>query len=289
MAGISKRRTSPASSSSSSGDGMTRRITRKPRSARRGPRGGVRRPPAPRLAVNELDLNAAALDPDNYATGLRVLLQKELRNSDVSQLGRIVLPKKEAESYLPVLISKDGKSLCIYWPNNKSRMYVLENTGEYFPSFYNLDSIYCTCTFSACCQYSIVAYRVLYFVKVIGAKKAGYGQTATVPQIHEHMHIPTTLLPAPQVFHDYAAPVAPEDDMLAVVPQADEIFDGILNSLPEIPVANVRYSDFFDPFGDSMDMTNPLGSNHSVNLATHFHDEKTASSLFPYPKSGPLI
>jgi hypothetical protein len=48
MAGISKRRTSPVSSSSSSGDGMPRRITRKPRSARRGPRGAVRRPPATR-------------------------------------------------------------------------------------------------------------------------------------------------------------------------------------------------------------------------------------------------
>jgi len=129
----------------------------------------------------------------------------------------------------------------------------------------------------------------MYFMKVIGAKKAGYEQTATVPQIHEHMHITAATLPAPQVFHDYAAPVAPEADMLALVPQADEIFDGILNSLPEIPVANVRYSDFFDPFGDSMDMANPLGSNHSVNLATHFHDEKAGSSSFPYPKSGALM
>ncbi|OEL38086.1 B3 domain-containing protein LFL1 [Dichanthelium oligosanthes] len=205
MAGVNKRRTSPASTSSSSGDGMPRRITRKPRSIRRGPRGAARRPPAPRL-VNALDLNTSALDPD-----------KELRNSDVSQLGRIVLPK------------------------------------------------------------------------VIGAKKAGYEHTATVPQIHEHMDISATLA-APQLFHDYAAPVAPEaDDILAMVPQADEIFDGILNSLPEIPVANVRYSDFFDPFGDTMDMTNPLGSNHSVNLATHFHDEKPGSSSFPYPKSGPLM
>jgi hypothetical protein len=136
---------------------------------------------------------------------------------------------------------------------------------------------------------SIVAHCVLFFVKVIGAKKAGYEQTATVPQIHQHMHLSATL-PAPQVFHDYASsPVAPEADMLAIVPQADEIFDGILNSLPEIPVANMRYSDFFDPFGDSMDMANPLGSNHPANLATHFHDEKTGSSAFPYPKSGPLV
>ncbi|GJN17886.1 hypothetical protein PR202_gb04992 [Eleusine coracana subsp. coracana] len=123
-------------------------------------------------ALNELDLNTAALDPEQYAARLRVILQKELRNSDVSQLGRIVLPKKEAEAYLPNLISKDGK------------------TDENY-----------------------------------------------------------------------------------------EIFDGILNSLPEI-VANVRYSDFFDPFGDCcMDMANPLNASHSVNLATHFHDEKTGNRL----------
>lgn len=132
---------------------------------------------------------------------------------------------------------------------------------------------------------------LLYLMKVIGAKKAGDEQTATVPQVHEHMHI-SPALPAPQAFHDYAGPVAAEADMLAIVPQADEIFDGILNSLPEIPVANVRYSDFFDPFGDgeSMDMANPLSSNNpSVNLATHFHDEKMGSCSFPYPKSGPLM
>ncbi|PUZ55089.1 hypothetical protein GQ55_5G183400 [Panicum hallii var. hallii] len=293
MAGISKRRTSPASTSSSSGDGMPRRITRKPRSARRGPRGAARRPPAPR-PVNALDLNTAALDPDHYATGLRVLLQKELRNSDVSQLGRIILPKKEAESYLPILLSKDGKGLCMYdllnaqlwtfkyryWPNNKSRMYVLENTGDYIKAHELQQGDF------------IVIYKDDENDRfVIGAKKAGYEQTATVPQIiHEHMHISAATLPAPQVFHDYASPVAPEADMLALVPQADEIFDGILNSLPEIPVANVRYSDFFDPFGDSMDMANPLGSSHSVNLATHFHDEKAGCSSFPYyPKSGPLM
>ncbi|PAN28882.1 hypothetical protein PAHAL_5G183900 [Panicum hallii] len=293
MAGISKRRTSPASTSSSSGDGMPRRITRKPRSARRGPRGAARRPPAPR-PVNALDLNTAALDPDHYATGLRVLLQKELRNSDVSQLGRIILPKKEAESYLPILLSKDGKGLCMYdllnaqlwtfkyryWPNNKSRMYVLENTGDYIKAHELQQGDF------------IVIYKDDENDRfVIGAKKAGYEQTATVPQIiQEHMHISAATLPAPQVFHDYASPVAPEADMLALVPQADEIFDGILNSLPEIPVANVRYSDFFDPFGDSMDMANPLGSSHSVNLATHFHDEKAGCSSFPYyPKSGPLM
>ncbi|KAL6839819.1 hypothetical protein ACP4OV_029629 [Aristida adscensionis] len=290
MAGISKRRSSApsTSTSSSSGDGMPPLVTRKRRSVRR----AARRLPAPRPV--EFDLNTATVDPDHYATGLRVILQKELRNSDVSQLGRIVIPKKEAENYLPNLISKDRISLYMrdllsaqmwtfkyrYWPNNKSRMYVLENTGDYirahdlrqgdFIMIYKDDENDCF---------------------VIGAKKAGYEHTATVPQVHEHI---SAILPASQVIHDYAAPVAPEADILAMVPlpQSDEnyeIFDGILNSLPEIPVANVRYSDFFDPFGDCMDMTNPLNASHSVNLATHFHDEKSGNSPFPNPKSGPQI
>ncbi|AQK97815.1 Putative B3 DNA binding domain family protein [Zea mays] len=288
MAGITKRRTSPASTSSSSGDVLPQRVTRKRRSARRGPRSTARRPSAP-PPMNELDLNTAALDPDHYATGLRVLLQKELRNSDVSQLGRI----KEAESYLPILMAKDGKSLCMhdllnsqlwtfkyrYWFNNKSRMYVLENTGDYVKAHDLQQGDF------------IVIYKDDENNRfVIGAKKAGDEQTATVPQVHEHMHI-SAALPAPQAFHDYAGPVAAEAGMLAIVPQGDEIFDGILNSLPEIPVANVRYSDFFDPFGDSMDMANPLSSsnNPSVNLATHFHDERIGSCSFPYPKSGPQM
>lgn len=44
MAGINKRRTSPVSTSSSSGDVLPQRVTRKRRSARRGPRSAARRP-----------------------------------------------------------------------------------------------------------------------------------------------------------------------------------------------------------------------------------------------------
>ncbi|XP_038699534.1 B3 domain-containing transcription factor FUS3-like [Tripterygium wilfordii] len=76
---------------------------------------------------------------------LRFLFQKELKNSDVSSLKRMVLPKKAAETYLPVLDSKEGIFISMddldgihgwsfkyrYWPNNSSRMYVLENTGEF--------------------------------------------------------------------------------------------------------------------------------------------------------------
>ncbi|XP_009628582.1 B3 domain-containing transcription factor ABI3-like [Nicotiana tomentosiformis] len=76
---------------------------------------------------------------------LKFLLQKVLKQSDVGNLGRIVLPKKEAESHLPELESRDGISIPMedigtsrvwnmkyrFWPNNKSRMYLLENTGDF--------------------------------------------------------------------------------------------------------------------------------------------------------------
>ncbi|XP_068634792.1 B3 domain-containing transcription factor FUS3-like isoform X2 [Aristolochia californica] len=96
---------------------------------------------------------------------LRFLLQKELQNSDVSSLGRMVLPKisscsyciyirlmedeigfqKEAEAHLPILNVRDGIMITMedmetaqawnfkyrYWPNNKSRMYILEHIGEF--------------------------------------------------------------------------------------------------------------------------------------------------------------
>ncbi|KAG2301557.1 hypothetical protein Bca52824_030208 [Brassica carinata] len=76
---------------------------------------------------------------------LRFLFQKELKNSDVSSLRRMILPKKAAEAHLPELESKEGIPIKMkdldglhvwtfkyrYWPNNNSRMYVLENTGDF--------------------------------------------------------------------------------------------------------------------------------------------------------------
>ncbi|KAF0921136.1 hypothetical protein E2562_038939 [Oryza meyeriana var. granulata] len=295
MAGVtSKRRSSSASTSSSFGDGAAlsdqpRGVTRKRRSGGRCPRPAASlRPAAPR-PVNMLDLNRAILDSDHHAAGLRVILQKELRYSDVSQLGRIVLPKKEAEAYLPILTSKDGKkSLCMhdllnaqlwtfkyrYWPNNKSRMYVLENTGDYVR------------THDLQLGDTIVIYKDDENNRfVIGAKKAGDQQAATVPQVDGHISTLFPIFPIAQV-EDYLSPMAPQVDISAFVPHADEnheIFDGILNSLPEIPVANVRYSDFFDPFDDGMEIT--LNANQSANL--HVTDEKSGHSLLPNPKSGP--
>ncbi|KAJ6734561.1 B3 DOMAIN-CONTAINING TRANSCRIPTION FACTOR FUS3 [Salix purpurea] len=49
-------------------------------------------------------LPARAIDPRR----LRFLFQKELKNSDVSSLRRMILPKKAAEAHLPVLESKEG-------------------------------------------------------------------------------------------------------------------------------------------------------------------------------------
>ncbi|WCJ27061.1 B3 domain-containing transcription factor LEC2 [Euphorbia peplus] len=91
---------------------------------------------------NKMDLYTFCTPDDKK---LRVLLKKELKNSDIGGLGRIVLPKREAEENLPALSDKDGIQVVIrdaysthewslkfkYWSNNKSRMYVLENTGDF--------------------------------------------------------------------------------------------------------------------------------------------------------------
>ncbi|CAI8613466.1 unnamed protein product [Vicia faba] len=97
-------------------------------------------PPIPPLFTKPPS-KQVAIDPKR----LSFLFQKELKNSDVSSLRRMVLPKKAAEAFLPALDSKEGILInmddidgihvwCFkyrYWPNNNSRMYVLENTGDF--------------------------------------------------------------------------------------------------------------------------------------------------------------
>ncbi|XP_062227492.1 putative B3 domain-containing protein Os04g0676650 [Phragmites australis] len=75
----------------------------------------------------------------------RTVLRKDLTNSDCGNIGRIVLPKKDAEANLPPLVEIDSMILEMddlmlpavwkfkyrFWPNNKSRMYILETTGEF--------------------------------------------------------------------------------------------------------------------------------------------------------------
>nr|XP_024402135.1 putative B3 domain-containing protein Os04g0676650 isoform X1 [Physcomitrium patens] len=76
---------------------------------------------------------------------LRFLLHKFLQPSDVNNLGRIVISKREAETHLPNLAVKEGIFITMedfdtrerwtfryrFWPNSRSRMYLLENTGDF--------------------------------------------------------------------------------------------------------------------------------------------------------------
>jgi hypothetical protein len=77
---------------------------------------------------------------------LKLVVRKGLTLSDVGELNRIIIPKKDAESLsFPQIDTKEGAVLQMedycalkrwhfrfkYWTNNKSRMYVLENTGEF--------------------------------------------------------------------------------------------------------------------------------------------------------------
>ncbi|KAI6694483.1 hypothetical protein NL676_022193 [Syzygium grande] len=119
--------------------------------------------PPPLLVVDPMQVahpaDRPAMQPQNYQrqvaperrqgwkseNNLKFLLQKVLKQSDVGNLGRIVLPKKEAETHLPELEARDGISIPMedigtskvwnmryrFWPNNKSRMYLLENTGDF--------------------------------------------------------------------------------------------------------------------------------------------------------------
>ncbi|KAG0540676.1 hypothetical protein BDA96_03G429400 [Sorghum bicolor] len=107
--------------------------------------------PAPGARLDDSPQRLAAASDKRQGAkadkNLRFLLQKVLKQSDVGSLGRIVLPK-EAEVHLPELKTRDGISIPMedigtsrvwnmryrFWPNNKSRMYLLENTGEFVRS-----------------------------------------------------------------------------------------------------------------------------------------------------------
>ncbi|KAJ4711486.1 B3 domain-containing transcription factor [Melia azedarach] len=95
----------------------------------------------------------AVLPPGNPATGdqeinpfvMRFLFEKQLQNSDVSSAGRIVIPKKFAETNLPILNEKGGFWMHFddmdyplvwtfkfrFWPNNRGRVYLFENAREF--------------------------------------------------------------------------------------------------------------------------------------------------------------
>ncbi|CAL9155808.1 unnamed protein product [Musa hybrid cultivar] len=197
-----------------------------------------------------LDLRVPALDPGQAVGGLRFLLQKELRNSDVSQLGRIVLPKKEAEAHLPCLTSREGIMINMddpdnlqawtfkyrFWPNNRSRMYVLENTGDYVKK--------------NCLQLGdfILIYKDDSKDRyVIRAKKTGSAEHCVAP--------------------------------------ADEgIFDSIV---PDIVVGSARYSDLFLPLAEGINISYGYGLSCAFDedFPMTFLDESTGSASIASHKS----
>ncbi|KAI4296631.1 hypothetical protein L6164_036576 [Bauhinia variegata] len=88
----------------------------------------------PRCTDQELQKISA--DSNSVVTPL---FQKTLSASDAGRIGRLVLPKKCAEAYFPPISQPEGLPLKIldakgkewifqfrFWPNNNSRMYVLE-------------------------------------------------------------------------------------------------------------------------------------------------------------------
>nr|GMD64214.1 B3 domain-containing transcription factor ABI3-like [Ipomoea batatas] len=105
----------------------------------------VERPPPAQQQNHQKQSSSDRRQGSKPEKNLKFLLQKVLKQSDVGSLGRIVLPKKEAETQLPELESRDGISIAMedigtsrvwnmkyrFWPNNKSRMYLLENTGDF--------------------------------------------------------------------------------------------------------------------------------------------------------------
>ncbi|KAK9064229.1 hypothetical protein SSX86_015609 [Deinandra increscens subsp. villosa] len=75
------------------------------------------------------------------------LFEKVLTASDAGKIGRLVLPKKYAEAYLPPISQPEGCPLVVqdlngkdwvlqyrFWPNNNSKMYVLEGITPFLQS-----------------------------------------------------------------------------------------------------------------------------------------------------------
>ncbi|KAM3391313.1 hypothetical protein ACQJBY_012780 [Aegilops geniculata] len=122
-----------------------------------------------------------------------MIVWKELTNSDVGNIGRIVVPKRDAEANLPALLERDGLILKMedmrlpvtwnfkfrYWPNNKSRMYVLESTGE-FSKNHNLET-----------QDTFIIYKSLESGKYLvrGEKVTGQCATLICPECKEQGRI----------------------------------------------------------------------------------------------------
>ncbi|KAK1260413.1 B3 domain-containing protein [Acorus gramineus] len=93
------------------------------------------RPPAEISARSQSFCQASS----NPEPALTPLFEKTLSASDASRVGRLVLPKRCAEIHFPAITQPEGMPLIVqdtkgkewtcqfrFWPNNNSRMYVLE-------------------------------------------------------------------------------------------------------------------------------------------------------------------
>ncbi|KAK1296485.1 hypothetical protein QJS10_CPB15g00005 [Acorus calamus] len=115
-------------------------------------------PPQSELNLRYPLLNFSERGDNKELEVLRMIpiIQKELQNSDVSHLGRIVLPKKDAETLLPQLSEREGLTLYMedvvfpiiwkfkyrFWPNNRSafiRMHGLQK-GDIFTIYKDMVS-----------------------------------------------------------------------------------------------------------------------------------------------------
>jgi len=101
---------------------------------------------SPPETIKSIKRKRSESDGSGWVHPLKLLVRKGLTQSDVGELGRIIIPKKDAENQaFPQIDTKEGtvlemedynasKRWCFrfkYWINNKSRMYVLENTGDF--------------------------------------------------------------------------------------------------------------------------------------------------------------
>lgn len=92
----------------------------------------------PRYWPRFTDADLQQISADSHSA-ITPLFEKMLSASDAGRIGRLVLPKKCAEAYFPPISQPEGLPLKVqdakgnewvfqfrFWPNNNSRMYVLE-------------------------------------------------------------------------------------------------------------------------------------------------------------------
>ncbi|KAL6856119.1 hypothetical protein ACP4OV_018921 [Aristida adscensionis] len=89
--------------------------------------------------ITDQELQHLSTEYPNSNSLITPLFEKMLSASDAGRIGRLVLPKKCAEAYFPPISQPEGLPLKVqdvsgkewifqfrFWPNNNSRMYVLE-------------------------------------------------------------------------------------------------------------------------------------------------------------------